>query len=92
MEVIVAFLRLYPQIWLHEQSPCFRYETQTRPSLPRRMVEVILSHGCMDVKRIFLPYGKILWAYENRVRKTYLQRHGTEYGERRIIPLLVICT
>lgn len=69
MEVIVDYLRIYPKIWLQELSPSFGHETQILPSLPRRVAEVTLSHGCMEVKRIFLPYGKNVWVFENRVRK-----------------------
>jgi hypothetical protein len=72
VEVIVACLRLYPKIWLQELSPCFGYETQILPFLPRSVVEVTLSYGCMDVKRILLLYGKNLWVYEYRVRKKIL--------------------
>jgi hypothetical protein len=68
-EVIVAFFRLYPKIWLQELSLCFGHETQILPSLRRRVVEVTLYHGCMKVKPIFLSHGKNLCVYENRVRK-----------------------
>ena len=87
----MACLRLYPKIWLQELCPCLGHETQILPSAPRRVIEVTLTHGCMDVKRTFLPYGKNLWVYENRVWKKIPPERGTEYGERRIIQLLVMC-
>ena len=69
MEVIVACLRLYPKIWLQELSPCFGHKTQILSSLLLLVVEVTLSHGCMEVKRILLTYGKNLWVFENRMWK-----------------------
>jgi hypothetical protein len=79
-----------PQDLAQELSPCFGHETQIPSSLPRRVVEVTLSHGCMEVKHIFLLYGNNFWVFEKRCGRKYLQRQNTEYGDGRIVQLLVL--
>jgi hypothetical protein len=91
VEVIVASLRLYPTIWLQKLNPCYKHETQILHLLPRLEVEVTSSHDCIDIKRTFLPYGKNLWGYENRVRKKILPERRYRVWRKTHNRALVIC-
>jgi hypothetical protein len=91
VEVIVASLRLYPKIWLQELSPCFGHETQILPFVHRLVVEVTLSHDCMNIKRTFLSYEKNFWVYENRVRKKMLPETRYRVWRKTHNRALVIC-